>query len=76
MTDDNGKIVPVAQAGALGAALRAARKEAGLSQAQLAELAGVSERTLRDIEKGAASSALSAVIAVASTLGLRVTVGR
>ncbi|MDO9398421.1 MAG: helix-turn-helix transcriptional regulator [Herbiconiux sp.] len=70
MADENGRIMPSAMA--LGNTLRAARREAGLSQAQLAELAGVSERTLRDIERGRSSVSLAAVLAVANALGLRV----
>ena len=40
---------------AIGTAVRRARREAGLTQAQHAELAETSERTIRDIEKGTGS---------------------
>ncbi len=56
----------------VGSAIRAARKRHRLTQPQLAELAGISERTVRDIEKGSASVSFAAVIAVAAVLGLRV----
>ena len=58
----------------IGIAVRRARKEAGLTQQQLGELAGVSDRTLRDIESGAGSPALRTVLTVAAVLGLQVTV--
>lgn len=56
----------------VGLAIRAARRKNGLSQAQLAELAEISERTLRDIEKGRPGVGFAAVIAVARALGLRI----
>ncbi|GAB4098602.1 helix-turn-helix domain-containing protein [Sinomonas halotolerans] len=56
---------------AIGAAIRAARKESGISQEVLAELAGISERTVRSIESGSGSSSLAAVSAAANALGLR-----
>lgn len=58
----------------IGAAIRRARKEAGLTQQQLGELSGVSDRTLRDIESGAGSPALRSVLSVLTVLGLQVTV--
>lgn len=59
---------------AVGAVIRRARKDNRLTQLQLAELAAISERTLRDIEKGRPSVALGAVAGVAAVLGLRVVV--
>ncbi|WP_427005148.1 helix-turn-helix transcriptional regulator [Pseudarthrobacter sp. H2] len=56
----------------IGAAVRSARKEAGLKQSDLADLSGVSERTVRAIETGAGNPTLAAVAAVANVLGLRV----
>ncbi|AXK45041.1 helix-turn-helix domain-containing protein [Brachybacterium saurashtrense] len=58
----------------IGAAIRRARKEAELTQQQLGELSGVSDRTLRDIESGAGSPALRSVLTVLTVLGLHVTV--
>lgn len=56
---------------AVGRAIRAARKEAGLNQRDLADLAGISERTVRAIETGTGNPALAAVAAAANVLGLR-----
>lgn len=58
----------------IGAAIRRARREAGLTQQQLGELSGVSDRMLRDIESGAGSPALRSVLTVLTVLGLHVTV--
>lgn len=55
----------------VGRAIRAARKEARLTQKDLADLAGVSERTVRAIETGTGNPALAAVAAAAGVLGLR-----
>lgn len=55
----------------VGRAIRAARKEAGLTQRDLADLAGISERTVRAIETGTGNPALAAVAAAANVLGLR-----
>ncbi|MET3920947.1 helix-turn-helix domain-containing protein [Arthrobacter sp. UYEF20] len=56
----------------IAATVRSARKEAGLKQSDLADLAGVSERTVRAIETGTGNPTLAAVVAVANVLGLRV----
>ena len=61
---------------AIGAEIRAARRAAGLSQVELAELVGLSDRTVRAIEQGTGSPGLSAVIAAAAALGLRLEVTR
>lgn len=58
----------------LAKAIRAARKEAGLTQKELAELAGVSERTLRDLERGTGNPSLAAVIGITNVLGLRMVI--
>ena len=55
----------------VGGAIRVARKEARLTQKDLADLAGISERTVRAIETGTGNPALAAVAAVANVLGLR-----
>lgn len=54
----------------LGRRIRAARKEAGLTQKDLADLAGISERTVRALETGTGNPALAAVVAAANVLGL------
>lgn len=58
----------------LGATLQRTRKNHGLTQEQLAELAGISERTLRSIERGAGNPSIEAVLSVADVLGLRIVV--
>lgn len=55
---------------AIGRAIRTARRQNALTQEQLAELAGTSTRTVRDIEHGTGSTSLSTVAAVADVLGL------
>ena len=58
----------------IGAGLRSARKDAGLSQEDLAHLAGTSQRTIRAIETGTGNPSLKAVVAAANVLGLHVAV--
>jgi len=58
----------------LGAGIRSARKDAGLSQEDLAHLAGTSQRTIRAIETGTGNPSLKAVVAAANVLGLHVAV--
>ncbi|MGD8193477.1 helix-turn-helix domain-containing protein [Herbiconiux sp. P18] len=54
---------------AIGLAVRAGRRSSLLDQSDLAELAGVSERTLRDIERGRGNPGIAAVLAVLHVLG-------
>lgn len=60
----------------IGALIREARNAAGLTQEQLAELAGTSTRTVRDIEKGTGATGLGIVARVAEVLGMRLAVDR
>lgn len=60
----------------LRAELQRVRKQNGLTQEQLAELAGISERTLRSIERGAGNPSIEAVLSVADVLGLRIRVAK
>ncbi|MFH5878803.1 helix-turn-helix transcriptional regulator [Arthrobacter sp. NA-172] len=55
---------------AIAAAIRKARKEAGITQADLADLGGTSERTVRAIETATGNPSLTAVVAVANAVGL------
>lgn len=57
----------------IGASIRSARKDAGITQEDLAHLAGVSVRTVRAIETGTGNPSLQAVVAVSGVLGLRLT---
>jgi Predicted transcriptional regulators len=63
----------VSDARAVGQAIREARRESGLTQAQLGELVGLSDRTVREIEKGSGGSGFGAVSTAANALGLRIT---
>lgn len=58
----------------IGTSIRHARKDAGLTQQQLGELAGLSDRTVREIELGSGTPGLGAVLDVLAVLGLDLTV--
>ena len=58
---------------ALGEQIRERRRRLDLSQEQLAELAGVSLRFVGALERGKATVRLSALLAVCTALGLKVT---
>lgn len=59
---------------AVATSIRSARKAAGITQEDLANLAETSERTIRAIESGTGNPSLRAVAAAANVLGLRLTV--
>jgi y4mF family transcriptional regulator len=61
---------------AFAEALRARRRHLGLRQAELADLAGVSERFVYALESGKGSVQLDKVIAVLSALGLHLELRR
>ncbi len=54
----------------LGAAVRDARKQQGVDQLLLADLAGVSDRFIRDLEHGKPTVRLREVLRVLDALGL------
>ena len=54
---------------ALGEVIRVNRKAKGLTQKDLADLSGVSDRFLRELEKGKPSAEIGKVMDVLSTLG-------
>jgi HTH-type transcriptional regulator / antitoxin HipB len=54
----------------LGAAVRDARRQQGLDQLLLADLAGVSDRFIRDLEHGKPTVRLQEVLRVLEALGL------
>jgi y4mF family transcriptional regulator len=56
----------------LGGAIRARRKSRKVVQADLAEIAGISDRTLRDIENGTANPELSTLLKICGTLGMEI----
>ncbi|GAB2648435.1 helix-turn-helix domain-containing protein [Nocardia goodfellowii] len=55
----------------IGQAIRAERRRHRLTQEQLAELAGTSTRTVRDIEHGTGTTSIATVATVADVVGLR-----
>ncbi|WP_375372242.1 helix-turn-helix transcriptional regulator [Pseudarthrobacter sp. AB1] len=55
---------------AIGASIRQARKEAGITQATLADLIGTSSRTVHAIETGTGNPSLVTVAAAANAVGL------
>jgi y4mF family transcriptional regulator len=54
----------------LGSTFALRRKELGLAQQELADLAGVSARSIFAIEHGKPTARLDLVLAIAETLGL------
>lgn len=69
-----GQFVFAPDADALGAAIRRARKSHGLTQSQLAGLAGTGLRFVSELERGKPNVALDKVMAVMAVLGLRLQV--
>ena len=53
-----------------GRAVRTARKEAGLSQTQLAELCGCSQRFVSEVERGKATAELGKALGLLHALGV------
>ena len=67
--------VQIADAGDFGRAVRTARKEAGLSQMQLAEQCGCSQRFVSEIERGKPTAELGRAFKLLETLGVPVMAG-
>jgi y4mF family transcriptional regulator len=67
--------VPVRDAGAVGAFVRASREAAGLTQVELAESAGVSRRWLLMVEGGHEGAELGRVFRVLRALGVHLETG-
>jgi HTH-type transcriptional regulator/antitoxin HipB len=59
----------------LAAAVRARRADLSLSQQDLADMAGVSERFVRFVEQGKPSLRLDTLLALLDTLGLELQLG-
>ena len=55
---------------AIGASIRSARREAGITQGTLADLVGTSSRTIHAIETGTGNPSLGTVAAAANAVGL------
>lgn len=64
--------VPLNNAGALANAIRSARKDHGLTQAELAGLSGTGTRFVNELEHGKPTVSLTKVLAVLAVLGLAV----
>ena len=58
-----------------GRAVRSARKEAGLSQMQLAELCNCSQRFVSEVERGKATAELGRALKLFAALRIPVTAG-
>ena len=58
----------------LGNVIQARRKALGITQAELADLSGISVRTIVEIESGGNSISLKRLLPVLATLGLRLSI--
>jgi transcriptional regulator with XRE-family HTH domain len=63
-------------ADSLGAAIRHYRTEAGLTQAELAERAGLHRTYLSDLERGKETEQVKRILRVLRQLGIRMTLDR
>lgn len=66
-----GKIPQISDAAVVGAVVRQVRKAHGLTQSELAGLAGTGVRFVSELERGKPNVALDKVLAVLAVLGLR-----
>lgn len=57
---------------AIGKAIRARRKSRKIVQVDLADIAGISPRTLRDIENGTANPELETLMKICQVLGMEI----
>jgi transcriptional regulator with XRE-family HTH domain len=60
-------------ASSLGPAIRHYRKEAGLTQAQLADMAGLNRSYLSELEQGSETEQVRRILRVLKLLGVRAT---
>jgi len=60
-------------AASIGPAIRRFRKEAGLTQSQLAELAGLNRTYLSDLEQGKETEQIRRILRILKLLGVRAT---
>jgi len=63
-------------AASIGPAIRRYREEAGLTQSQLAEMAGLNRTYLSDLEQGKETEQMRRILRVLKLLGVRVTLQR
>lgn len=71
-----GKTNRIVSSDSIAAFVRQERKRNGLTQAELADIAGVSDRFIRDVEHGKASIRLDALARLLSVFGARLAVER
>ena len=57
---------------AIGKAIQSRRKLLKVIQGDLAEIAGISPRTLRDIERGTANPSLETLLKIITVLGMEI----
>lgn len=67
---------PIHNAADFGRAVRLARKQAGLSQAQLAERCGCSQRFVSEVERGKATAEIGKALLLLDELDAPMTAGR
>jgi y4mF family transcriptional regulator len=58
----------------IASTLRERRKFLKITQGDLADISGISERTLRDIEKGIANPELESLLKLCDVLGMELTI--
>ena len=56
----------------IGGVIQSRRKIRKIAQEQLADIAGISTRTLRDIEKGIANPELETLMKICNVLGMEI----
>ena len=67
----SGQLLTVSDTATIGSAIRQARKAHGLTQSQLAGLAGTGLRFVSELERGKPNVNLHKILAVLAVLGLR-----
>lgn len=73
---DDGRPFRVYTPASLGAAIRHYRRQAGLTQAELAERAGLNRTYLSDLEGGLETEQLRRILRVLKELGVRMSLDR
>lgn len=68
-------VEPITDASRFGRAVRAARKERGLSQRALAQRCGCSQRFISELERGKQTAELGKALGVLVGLGLTICIG-
>ncbi|AYB35794.1 helix-turn-helix domain-containing protein [Chryseolinea soli] len=63
---------PVAEKKTWGTIIQTRRKSRNIQQAELADIAGISTRTLREIEKGSGNPELDTLLRICSVLGMQI----